>query len=173
MLVLFLKTHHNHGNIGKCTASIFSVRLPCETSILYGRNRQRAQQSWILRLAYLLQSIHKVKEGHVIAFSLCPSSTLLCFRHTITLILRYADKRIANITKGQIKRNNSQLELIRYRFFLLYSRSRDGFNAQSGYEIVLVLLGLMSSNPTLQTARLSCNVLNFILLDLLQMSTTK
>ena len=50
----------------------------------------------------------------MIAFLLCPSVPLVRFRHPIAL-LRYADKRIVNIMKVYIGRNNLQLELIRYR----------------------------------------------------------
>ena len=45
---------------------------------------------------------------------LFPSVPLVRFRHPVTP-LRYADKRIVNITKVFIERNNLQLELIRYR----------------------------------------------------------
>ena len=44
------------------------------------------------------------------AFLLCPSVSLVRFRHQITP-LRYADKRILNIIKVYIERNNLEVEL--------------------------------------------------------------
>ena len=44
----------------------------------------------------------------------CPSLSLVRFRHPITL-LRYADKGIVSKMKVYIERNNLQVELIRYR----------------------------------------------------------
>ena len=41
-------------------------------------------------------------------------STLSLCRFGQLLVLRYEDKRIANITKVYIERNNLQVELIRY-----------------------------------------------------------
>ena len=49
--------------------------------------------------------------------SVIPSLTLVRFRQ----LLRYADKRIANIMKVYIERNNLQVELIRLKKYQLYS----------------------------------------------------
>ena len=61
---------------------------------------------------YLYISYIKLRSS-LIAFEFCLSVPLVRFRHPITL-LRAADKRIVNIMKAYIERNNLQLELIRY-----------------------------------------------------------
>ena len=58
----------------------------------------------------LIIQIYIIYQGHVIAFSLCPSRY---FRSFSSPKLRHADKCIVNMVKGYIERNNLQLELIR------------------------------------------------------------